>query len=62
MYIIYIDKSRYEVQEQKEVSVWYTGIYLHISSTGLDARELFEIQVFVNLLFVYNKNTVSEIN
>jgi hypothetical protein len=25
MDIIYTDKCRYEVQEQKEVPVWYTG-------------------------------------
>jgi hypothetical protein len=24
--ILYIDKCRYEIQEQKEVPVWYTGI------------------------------------
>jgi len=31
---VYIRKFRYEVQEQKEVPVWYTGIYRPISSTG----------------------------
>jgi hypothetical protein len=25
MVIVYTDKCRYEIQEQKEVSVWYTG-------------------------------------
>jgi hypothetical protein len=34
MDIVYIDKCRYEIQEQKEVPVWYTGIYRPISSTG----------------------------
>jgi hypothetical protein len=29
----YAGKCRYEIQEQKEVPVWYTGIYLPISST-----------------------------
>jgi hypothetical protein len=28
------DKCRHEIQEQKEVPVWYTGIYRPISSTG----------------------------
>jgi hypothetical protein len=27
-------KCRYEIQEQKEIPVWYTGIYRPISSTG----------------------------
>jgi hypothetical protein len=27
MDISYFDKCRYEIQEQKEVPVWYTGIY-----------------------------------
>jgi hypothetical protein len=26
MDIVYIDKWRYEIQEQKEVPLWYTGI------------------------------------
>jgi hypothetical protein len=34
MDIIHIDKCRYEIQEQKEVPVWYTGIYQLISSTA----------------------------
>jgi hypothetical protein len=38
MGIVYIDKCRYEVQEQKEVPVWYTGIYRSILSTGLKNR------------------------
>jgi hypothetical protein len=25
MDIMYIDKCRYDIQEQKEVTVWYTG-------------------------------------
>jgi hypothetical protein len=35
---IYINKSRYEIQEQKEFPVWYTGIYNPISSTGLGEK------------------------
>jgi hypothetical protein len=31
----YIDKCRYEIQEQTEVPVWYTVIYRLISSTAL---------------------------
>jgi hypothetical protein len=27
MDIVYIDKCRYEIREQKEVPVWYTGMY-----------------------------------
>jgi hypothetical protein len=38
MYMLYIDKCRYEMQEQK-VPVWYTGIYRLISSTG-DTHEM----------------------
>jgi hypothetical protein len=34
MDIVYIDKYQHEIQEQKEVPVWYTGIYQSISSTG----------------------------
>jgi hypothetical protein len=30
----YIDKRRYETQEQKVVPVWYSGIYRPILSTG----------------------------
>jgi hypothetical protein len=26
-YILYIDKCRCEIQEQKEVPVWYTGLF-----------------------------------
>jgi hypothetical protein len=33
MAIVYIDKCRYEIQEQKEVPVCYTGIHRSISST-----------------------------
>jgi hypothetical protein len=29
-----IDKCRYEIQEQKEVPVWYIGTYRPISSTA----------------------------
>jgi hypothetical protein len=31
---VYIDKCQCEIQEQKEVPVWCTGIYLPISSTA----------------------------
>jgi hypothetical protein len=34
MDIVYIDKCRCEIQEEKKVPVWYTGIYRPISSTG----------------------------
>jgi hypothetical protein len=34
MDIIYIAKSPYGIQEQKEVPVWYIGIYRPISSTA----------------------------
>jgi hypothetical protein len=27
MDILYVDKCRYEIQEQKEVRLWYAGIY-----------------------------------
>jgi hypothetical protein len=32
MDIVDNDNCRYEIQEQKELPVWYTGIYLTISS------------------------------
>jgi hypothetical protein len=32
--LVYIDKCQYEIQEQKEVPVWYTGIYRPISRTA----------------------------
>jgi hypothetical protein len=32
------DKCRYEIQEQKEVTVWYTGIYRSILSTTLNLK------------------------
>jgi hypothetical protein len=34
MYILYIDKCRYEIQEQKEVPIWYTGTHRPVSSTS----------------------------
>jgi hypothetical protein len=34
MDIVHIDKCRYEIQEQKEVLVWYIGICQPISSTA----------------------------
>jgi hypothetical protein len=36
MDIVYSDKCWYEIQEQKEVLVWYTGIYWRISSTAFN--------------------------
>jgi hypothetical protein len=39
MDVLYIDRRRYENQEEKEVVVWYTGIYRYISSTGLHYRK-----------------------
>jgi hypothetical protein len=38
MDIVYTDKCRYEIQEQKEVPVWYTGIYRPISSTAVQVN------------------------
>jgi hypothetical protein len=32
MDILYIDNCRYGIQKQREVPVWYTGNYRHISS------------------------------
>jgi hypothetical protein len=32
--MVYSDKCRYEVQEQKGVPVWYTGIYQPILNFG----------------------------
>jgi hypothetical protein len=34
MDVVYTDMCRYEIQEQKEVAVWCTGIYWPVSSTG----------------------------
>jgi hypothetical protein len=33
MVVVYIDFCRCEIQEEKEIPVWYTGIYRPISST-----------------------------
>jgi hypothetical protein len=33
MDIVYIDMCRYEIQEQKYVPVWYTGIFRALLST-----------------------------
>jgi hypothetical protein len=34
MNAVHIEKCRYEIQELKDVPVWYTGKYRPISSTG----------------------------
>jgi hypothetical protein len=34
MNVVHIEKCRYEIQELKDVPVWYTGKYRPISSTG----------------------------
>jgi hypothetical protein len=34
MDVVYIDNCRYEIQEKKEVPVWYTCLYRHNWSTG----------------------------
>jgi hypothetical protein len=34
MDIVYTDKCWYEIQEQKEVLVWYTSMYQPILSTA----------------------------
>jgi len=34
MGIVYIERCRYEIQEQKWVPVWHTGTYRPISSTS----------------------------
>jgi hypothetical protein len=34
MDIVYINKRRYEIQERKDVLVWYTGVYRSIWSTA----------------------------
>jgi hypothetical protein len=36
MGVVHIDKCRYEIQEQEDVPVCYTGIYRPISRTGYD--------------------------
>jgi hypothetical protein len=35
MDIVYFDKFPYQILEQKEILVWYTGLYRTISATGL---------------------------
>jgi hypothetical protein len=42
MGILYVDKCRYEIQEQKEVPVWYTGIY-HMYIRSVDTTAVFII-------------------
>jgi hypothetical protein len=40
MDIVNVDNFRCGIQEQKEVPVWYIGIYLPISSTGFIEKAL----------------------
>jgi hypothetical protein len=35
MDIVFIDKWLCDIQDKEEVPVWYTDIYLPISSTGI---------------------------
>jgi hypothetical protein len=35
MDIVYIDKCRYEIQEQNEVPVYHTGQFLSLLHTGI---------------------------
>jgi hypothetical protein len=36
--MVHLDKFRYEIQDQKEVPVKYTGIYWPISGTNLNKK------------------------
>jgi hypothetical protein len=36
MDVVYIDKCRYDIQEEEELPVWYTGIPRTISSTNTE--------------------------
>jgi hypothetical protein len=38
MDVAYIEKCWYEIEEQGEVPVWYTSIFLPISNTGWNAE------------------------
>jgi hypothetical protein len=51
MDIVYIDKCRYEIQEQKEVPVWYTGIYRPISSTEYKSCLIVCIKISLRLIY-----------
>jgi hypothetical protein len=44
---LFTDKYRYEIQEQREVPVWYTGIYRSISSTALSYKLKYTLNDFV---------------
>jgi hypothetical protein len=35
IYVVRIDKFRYEIQEQEELPLWYTGVHRPISSAGV---------------------------
>jgi hypothetical protein len=58
-YVIYIDKCRYEIQEQKEVPVWYICIYRPTSSTAVwlkmsEVLMYFYLQILVKYLLMYH--------
>jgi hypothetical protein len=44
MDIIYTDKCRYEIQEQKEVPVWYPGTYRSILSITTTTVKIYNKQ------------------
>jgi hypothetical protein len=52
MDMAYTDKCRYEIQEQKEVPVWYAGIHWPISSTGYTRTSVIKITAWrVQVMF-----------
>jgi hypothetical protein len=65
MAIVYIDKCRYEIQEQKNVLVWYTSIYQPTSSTTntqkcmqVNRKNMIPVvKVTINTFFLYTNLT-----
>jgi hypothetical protein len=45
MDIVNIDKCRYEVQEQKEVPIWYAGMYRPIWSTACTVQRHYRLTI-----------------
>jgi hypothetical protein len=56
-----IDKCRYEIQEQKGIPVWYTGIHRPISNTGYRFKSYdLKFRVYNEFYFMYHNVTTYE--
>jgi hypothetical protein len=51
-WVVYIGKCQYEIQELKEVLVWYTGTYWHISNIDHESfPDSFVLIIFLNCVW-----------